>query len=116
MHETSIVSALLDQIDAQARAHGAAAVRRVELSLGEMSGVEPELLEIAFRTYREGTVCAEAELTLRRVPVRWECERCGHTPERGGFLQCPHCKGPAKLVQGDEITLDRLEMEVPDVS
>jgi Zn finger protein HypA/HybF involved in hydrogenase expression len=28
-------------------------------------------------------------------------------------LTCPSCAVPAHLVQGDEIMLDRIEMEVP---
>jgi Zn finger protein HypA/HybF involved in hydrogenase expression len=29
------------------------------------------------------------------------------------MLQCPRCGVPARLAQGDEIVLDRIEMEVP---
>ena len=48
MHEYSIVQALMAQVDEQARAHGAAAVHRVSLRIGELSGIEPDLLRSAF--------------------------------------------------------------------
>jgi Zn finger protein HypA/HybF involved in hydrogenase expression len=33
----------------------------------------------------------------------------------GGPLRCPACGAPARLVSGDDILLERLDLEVPDV-
>jgi Zn finger protein HypA/HybF involved in hydrogenase expression len=33
----------------------------------------------------------------------------------GAALSCPECAAPARLAAGDEIVLDRIEMEVPNV-
>jgi Zn finger protein HypA/HybF involved in hydrogenase expression len=33
--------------------------------------------------------------------------------QRGEVLTCPACELPARLSQGDEIMLDRIELEVP---
>jgi hydrogenase nickel insertion protein HypA len=112
MHEYSIVEALVARVDEEVRARGATGVHRLQVRIGELSGVEPELLTRAFETFRERTVCAGAELDLRLVPARWECSRCGGPIVFGGLLTCPSCHAPARLVQGDEIMLDRIEMEV----
>ncbi len=40
MHEYSIVQALVERVDAEARARGATAVHRLSVSIGELSGVE----------------------------------------------------------------------------
>ena len=48
MHEYSIVAALLDRVDREARAHGAERVQRLHLRIGELSGVEVELLRTAW--------------------------------------------------------------------
>ena len=43
MHEYSIVQALLDRVAAEARSHGAVAVHRIRVQIGEASGVESDL-------------------------------------------------------------------------
>lgn len=116
IHEYSIVDALLRKIEAEARAHGATAITRVELRIGELAGVEPDLLGFAFEAYREGTICAGAELQIHTVAARWECAACGAERKGGGPLRCPACDRPLRLAEGDDIVLERLEMEVPDVS
>ena len=113
MHEYSLVQALLQQVERQARAHQATAVHRLEVSIGELSGVEVALLETAYATFRERTICAGAELRVRPVPVRWVCPDCGRELRRGEALRCAGCGLPARLEAGDEMTLDRIEMEVP---
>ena len=47
MHEYSIVQALFDQIQAAVRARGAISVRRVKVQIGEIAGVDVELLRTA---------------------------------------------------------------------
>lgn len=113
MHEYSIVEALLARVDAEARARGATAVHRLTVRIGALSGVEIELLATAFATFRDRTICAHADLDVRPVAAIWRCPVCGGQIERGSMLQCAPCGVPARLVQGDEILLDRIEMEVP---
>lgn len=113
MHEYSIVQALLERVDAEARARRATAVHRLSIRIGELSGVEVELLTTAYDTFRERTICEGADLDVTLVPARWECPDCRRTLGRGDPLTCPDCAVPARLAQGDEIMLDRIELEVP---
>lgn len=113
MHEYSIVQALVERVDVEARARRATAVHRLAVRIGELSGVDVDLLTTAYATFRERTICDRAELDLQLVPARWECPDCGAAIGRGDLLTCPSCAVPAHLVQGDEIVLDRIEMEVP---
>lgn len=113
MHEYSIVEALLTRVDAEARARGATAVHRLTVRIGELSGVEIDLLTTAYATFRERTICAHADLDVLPVAAAWACPQCGGQIDRGAMLQCLRCGVPARLAQGDEILLDRIEMEVP---
>ena len=113
MHEYSIVQALIERVEAEVRARRATSVHRLSVRIGELSGVEVELLATAYETFRERTICERAELDLQVVPARWECPGCGDGIGRGSVLTCASCAVPARLVQGDEIMLDRIEMEVP---
>jgi hydrogenase nickel incorporation protein HypA/HybF len=112
MHEYSIVQSLVGLVERSAAEHGAVAVRRLHLRLGELSGVERPLLETAYETFRERTVCRDAELEIHPVPARWACPRCERAVGSGGSLRCSRCRLPARLAQGDEIVLQRIEMEV----
>jgi hydrogenase nickel incorporation protein HypA/HybF len=113
MHEYSIVQALVERVGVEARARGATAVHRLSVRVGELSGVDPALLTTAYDTFRERTICEGAQLDLQIVPARWECPECGQVMASGEVLTCRECQLPARLSQGDEIMLDRIELEVP---
>lgn len=115
MHEYSIVSALLARVEAEARAHGAETVHRIRVRIGELSGVERDLLEAAYELARERTLCEKAELEVVPIEARWACSSCESAIPKGAILRCPSCDVPAHLAEGDEILLERVEMEVPDV-
>ncbi len=112
MHEYSIVSSLMDQVETIARSREAIAVERLYLQIGELSGVEIELLETAFEMFREGTICADAALEVHPVAACWACPRCDRPIAAGQALRCDDCRQPARLTRGDEIILERVELEV----
>ena len=113
MHEYSIVQALLARVDDEARARRASTVHRVSVRVGELAGIEVELLTTAFRMFRERTLCDRADLDVHVVPALWACPGCGREIALGGVLTCPACRTPARLGHGDEIMLERIELEVP---
>lgn len=116
MHEWSLVQALLDRVEDEARSRSAVRVSRLEIRLGELSGVDADLFAKAFETFREGTLCAGAALDVKRVAARWACPACGRVFVPGALLDCAACDVPAKLVEGGDLFLDRVEMEVEDGS
>jgi hydrogenase nickel incorporation protein HypA/HybF len=83
MHEYSLVQAMFDEIDEVVRAQRAIRVRGVRVRLGPLAGVEPVLFRTAYDVFRVNTVCADAPLEI----------------DQGA--------------SGDELILDRLELEVP---
>ena len=115
MHEYSIVSALIGQVDDEARKHAEPRVLRVRIRVGELAGVEPTLLRTAWELFREGTSCARAELDVVDEATRWGCPTCDAAIAPGDVLRCPRCELPARLVRGDALVLERIEMEVGDV-
>lgn len=113
MHEYSIASALLEQVENEAHRHGATEVLRIQVRVGDLAGVDPCLLHTAWDLVSEGTICTRSQLDLRSVPVCWTCPRCECPVGAMGALCCERCGVPAELAQGDELILDRVEMEVP---
>jgi len=115
MHEYSIIQSLVDAVATAVGARDAtmkATVHEVRVTIGEMAGVDCGLLATAFEVFREGTVCEHAVLTIDRTPVRWECPLCNVAIANGAFLRCKQCNEPAHLAAGDEIVLQRIELEV----
>jgi hydrogenase nickel incorporation protein HypA/HybF len=115
MHEYSIVAALVDRVRREVEAHPGAIARRLRVRIGELAGVEPELLRTAFAVLRERGACAGAELDIEQVAAAWCCTRCDLPVAPGAVLRCPSCGRPAGLAAGGEIILERIEMEVRDV-
>ena len=115
MHEYSIVASLIDRVQQEAVAHGGSRVHRLHIKIGELAGVEIDLLKTAFDTFRERTICDGAELAIDTVAATWACPSCERRVTRGSILRCEVCERPARMVQGDEIILERIEMEAPDV-
>lgn len=113
MHEYSIVSALLEQVEAAALEQRATAVHVIRVRIGDVAGVEPGLFASAFELCRERTICSEARLDVVAAPAAWTCSGCGRGIAAGEVLCCPDCGLPARLTGGDEIILERIEMEVP---
>jgi hydrogenase nickel incorporation protein HypA/HybF len=115
VHEYSIVGALVERIELEAARRGASAIKRVRVRIGDLAGVDQKLLATAWTTFTAIGICKDATLDMTRVDAHWECPRCGRSFAQGEPLRCDACVAPARLVEGDEITLDRIEMEVPHV-
>ena len=129
MHEYSIVQSLVDCVEKSLRplrplcgektnhkGDEGDEVRRIVVRIGDLSGVDCELLATAFEVFRAGTICENATMSIEKVPVRWCCPKCGAEIAKGFALRCNDCHEPARLESGDEIILQRIELEVPDVS
>jgi len=104
----------MQTVHAHVAAHGATTVRRLHVRIGELSGVDPHLLASAFDTFRE-PICRDAEMQIVHEAAAWVCPTCGAAIPRGGVLRCDACDTPAVLNAGQDIFLDRIEMEIPDV-
>lgn len=112
MHEYSVVQSLLEKVEKFAEENDAAQVTKVVVKIGVMSGIEPHLLEIAFNTFKEKTVCDGAEFVMNIEPVTVKCRACGTTSalQKAHYL-CPACdSADLEIVDGEEMYLMSLEM------
>lgn len=116
MHELSVCLALLDKVQQIARENGAVRVSRIVVKLGPLSGVEAPLLSNAYPLAAAGTIAEEAELSIEVVPVRVRCGECeAESDVAMNRLLCPACGGSStKVISGDDLLLQRVELETPD--
>lgn len=113
MHERSLVKALLRQVEDVAAAHPGSHLRSIRVRIGELSGVEPELLVSAYSDLAADTTLRGVSLDLERVPLEAVCNQCGHRFQVKRFhFQCDRCGSlHLTLRGGEEMVLDSVTME-----
>ncbi|WP_457625248.1 hydrogenase/urease nickel incorporation protein HypA [Persephonella sp.] len=114
MHEFSVVQSLIGLIEKNAKQNNAKSVSKVVVKIGKMSGIEPHLLKIAFDTFKEKTICENAQLEMIIQDVIAKCEDCGKefTVKDYRFI-CPECEGfNLRITDGEDMYLMSLEMDV----
>ncbi len=113
MHELSVCQSMLRQVSEIARQHDARHVSRVQLGIGVLSGVEPDLLKRAFPLVSAGTIAEGAQLSIKTLPVCVRCKRCGTESEvKANKLICWACGDwHTQLISGNEMLLDSIEIE-----
>ncbi len=113
MHEYSVVQALLEQVEELAKENKASKVTKIITKIGVMSGIEVHLFEVAFNTFKEKTICEEAEFIIQIQPVVIRCRACGeeNSLEKTHYC-CPQCKSTnVEVIDGEEMYLMSLTME-----
>ena len=112
MHELSLMEGLLELIQDSARKEGFTRVRRVILSIGKLSGVEPEAMAFCFESVMAGTLAEGAELEINEVEGLGRCEPCGATvPMETRFDPCPHCgKVQLPVTAGTDMRVEALDV------
>jgi len=113
MHEYSLILSLIERVEQEIRSHHASAARRITISVGELSGVEADLLSYAFEIAREDTLLRTTELQVNSVAARWQCAGCARDVDSQKGLVCDNCGNPAHLVGGGEIIFESVELELP---
>jgi hydrogenase nickel incorporation protein HypA/HybF len=76
VHELSLMRTLLQQVDEHQASHPSCHLCRIEVSVGEFSGVDPELLRLAFGDATCGTPLEEVAFAVSRVPLSARCRSC----------------------------------------
>jgi len=116
MHEFSIVQNLLMLIEQTAQENNAKKVTKVVVQIGVLSGVEPHLLELAFNTFKEGTIAQDAELIMEIEKLRVKCRDCGTESEKEELnMLCPFCGSlNTSIVAGEDMYLKSLELETDE--
>jgi hydrogenase nickel incorporation protein HypA/HybF len=110
MHEYSIVQALINQCDDIVKENEATEVEKLTVKIGVLSGVEPDLLQTAFDTFKKGTVCENAEYIQYLQPVVIQCNDCQAESEiKNDEYNCPKCNSSSfDIIDGEDLILMQL--------
>ncbi len=113
MHELSVVESILDISLRHADQNGASRIVRINLVLGELTGIVDNCITFYWEMLAKDTIASKAEINFRKVPVVARCTACSEefTPEEHD-LTCPKCgEVKAELVHGREFQVESIEIE-----
>lgn len=101
MHELSIVMSILDIVTREAEKAHAQKVEQIELEIGELSGVEMNSFDFAWKQGIKNSLLSQAELVILRPPGRGMCMDCDHTfAMHRLFDGCEACGSHFVAIQG----------------
>jgi len=118
MHEISIAESIVGIAEARARDQNALSVQLIRMRLGEFTNIVPEALEFAFEIARQGTIAERAQLEIEIVPMTLFCVVCEAEtqPVRGVCLICAQCGFPLKIVAGEELQIEYIDVATAEES
>jgi hydrogenase nickel incorporation protein HypA/HybF len=113
VHEVAIAASILEIAEDCARRQGDCFIQKVQVRLGEFTGVVKEALEFAFEALKIGTIASGAILDIETVPVIGSCPGCGWEgpPEQDFCFVCPRCGAPVQIVSGREMEVSYIEVD-----
>ena len=112
MHEATLAENILNIAFETSEKNHAEKIFKIGLTLGEMTGVEVEALNLSFDVLKKNTPAENAELVIKRVPISATCNKCGKNfrLEHYNFF-CPECDGILILQSGRELLVDFVDCE-----
>jgi hydrogenase nickel incorporation protein HypA/HybF len=107
MHERSLVLQLIDQVCREAAERGLDEIHEIHLQVGEFSGVESRLVQLAFEELAPLTWTHRVELKVDTVQLTAKCEKCQCQFHVEAFrFICPECRsGDVRVISGEELQL-----------
>ena len=107
MHELSIVLSIVNSVEAEVKKQGGRVVKRIELDIGNLAGIEFDSFDFAWPPATKNTMLEHAERTINHIPGRAICMECDREFEKqNAFDACPHCGNYLhSLISGKELKI-----------
>ncbi|OUN70860.1 hydrogenase maturation nickel metallochaperone HypA [Barnesiella sp. An55] len=115
MHELSLACSVVELVDNELHRHGGGALRTVEVTVGDLSGVDCEAFAYSLQMILDRRY-AGVRVALTRVSPRARCLTCGGMFEPASiYTPCPHCGSySTQLLEGQEFRLSSLTVEADE--
>ena len=113
MHELAITQSMLDLVLQDAKKVNAQKVTKINLVIGDMSGIVDECVEFYFEFLSRDTIATGATLSFTKVPMQTRCYSCGELfiPKEFDW-SCPKCHDSnTEIVAGNELYVESIEVE-----
>ena len=110
MHELSIALEIITIVEDEIVKRNLDGIAEVNISLGALSGVDPEALSFSFEAETIDTPLAETRLVIQQIPVKGICRSCKKDFSVDDFIfLCPYCDSvDINITQGNELDINYL--------
>jgi hydrogenase nickel incorporation protein HypA/HybF len=113
VHELAITQNILDIVLNEAKTAQADKITRINLVIGELSGIVSDSVLFYFDFLKKGNAAEEATIDFRLVPVELRCRDCltNFNPKEDTSWACPNCQGTNfDLISGRECYVESIEV------
>ena len=113
MHELAITQSILSIVVEKAEEVKANKITRINLTIGEMSGIVADCVQFYFDFLSKDTIAAHANLYFDRPRTKLRCRHCGMTYEPDGFdWICNNChNNNVEIIAGRECYVTSIEVD-----
>ena len=113
MHELPISMDIMSIVLEHATEAGAARVKSINLTVGQLSGFVPECIELQMQILSKGTIAEGAGIAFNLPPASLHCRSCSkdYNP-RDIDVICPDCGSlQFDVLSGRECLVESIEVE-----
>ena len=113
MHELSITQSILSVVLEKAKVAQAGKITKINLTIGELSGIVDDCVQFYFDIISKDTIAAEASLSFDRPPTKLRCRNCATTfsPDNPNWA-CPNCQEQTiEIISGRECYVSSIEVD-----
>ena len=113
MHELSITQSILSITLEKANEVQASRVAKINLIIGELSGIVDDCVQFYFDLLSKDTIAAEASLSFEKILNKLRCRNCASifSPNNLDWA-CPNChEANIEIISGRECRIDSIEVE-----
>lgn len=111
MHEISLVRNIFNTLESEFPDRFSE-IRNIYLTVGELSNVQPILMQNAFEAVIEDEPkYRNANLHVEVLPIKIFCDQCNQESEVSQYkFICKNCQSPSrKVIQGEELVISKIE-------
>jgi len=104
---------MFDLVLEQAEKNSAKRVAKINLVIGELTGVVGDCVQFYLDFLSKGTIVEGATLSVQTVPPKTRCKECAEIFELKEFdWTCPNCQGNSlDIITGRELFVESIEVE-----
>ena len=113
MHELSITQSILSIALEKANEAKASKISKINLVIGELSGIVDDCVQFYFDILSKDTIAAEASISFHQPPTQLRCRNCSTVfSPRNGDWSCPGChEQKIEIISGRELYVESIEVE-----
>jgi hydrogenase nickel incorporation protein HypA/HybF len=121
MHEVSVMSSIIENVQQALTGHKYERVEEVNLVVGELTYLGKDQLEFAFEVLTRGTDLEGSMLVIEDEAVEISCPQCGYSGPAKYIsdesyhtsvpsLTCPTCQAHVKVVKGKSCRISSVKV------